>query len=200
MKNTAIFIIAVSVLALVLIVAVFLLASPTKFYWKYPQFYGSQGMGMMGGFGRMGQGGFQQYYEEGVPKTYIPEQIKSNGELIYFTGYNVKGERIVPKNGPTWLFIHGGSCVSCHGVDGRGGVPIMMCNEIPPDIRWSSLTGEKHGKHGKYNETTVKIAITKGIEPNGEELSYCMPRWEISDEDLNDLLDFLKELDRRYKD
>ena len=207
MRNIVIVAVLVSILVVALVVAAFLATRQTPFYGgvmqfygqQYAQPYGSQGMGIMGPRG-MGQWGFQRYYGE-APRTYVPEQVKSNGELIYYTGYNMKGERIIPKNGPTWLFMHGGSCVSCHGVDGRGGVPIMMCDKIPPDIRWSSLTGEKHKEdHEKYNETSVKIAITKGIEPNGEELSYCMPRWEISDEDLNDLIDFLKELDRRYKD
>ncbi|WP_456475543.1 c-type cytochrome [Candidatus Pyrohabitans sp.] len=128
-------------------------------------------------------------------------QYSSNGEMIYYTGIDERGEQIVPGSaGPMWLYTHGGSCVSCHGEDGRGGRAVMMCSEVPADIRYSALTEEmEHGgeEHEPYNESTVKRAITEGINPAGEELDPCMPRWKMSESDLNDLILFLKELDRR---
>lgn len=114
----------------------------------------------------------------------------------------MNGERIIPKSGgPHWLYQHGGSCVTCHGPDGKGGRAVMMCNEIPPDIRFSTLTSEKmeheagEEEHPPYNETTIKMAITQGLNPAGQPLDECMPRWDIDENDLNDLVDFLKELD-----
>jgi len=48
--------------------------------------------------------------------------------------------------------------------------------------------------HAPYTEATVKDAISKGLEPNGEELEVYMPRWQMADKDLNDLVSFLKTL------
>ncbi len=53
-------------------------------------------------------------------------RFKSPGERIYYTGIGVNGYPIPFYGGPMWLRMHGGGCVSCHGVHGRGGVPVMM--------------------------------------------------------------------------
>ena len=86
------------------------------------------------------------------------------------------------------------ACVNCHGADGHGGnVRIMMTSFEAPDITWAALTGQ-HEDHAPYTEATIKDAITKGLEPNGKELEIYMPRWQMADEDLDDLLSFLKTL------
>ncbi len=163
-------------------------------YYRATPLYGG-GMPMMG----TPYQGAQPGYAKPAPQV----RFSSNGKMIYFTGVDMEGNRILPKyGGPMWLYMHGGSCVSCHGEDGRGGRPVMMCSEIPPDIRYSTLTSEEmehegEEEHPPYNETTIKRAITEGLNPAGEELDPCMPRWEINDRDLNDLILFLKELDRR---
>ena len=71
-----------------------------------------------------------------------------------------------------------------------------------PDIRYQTLTAEEHGEegkeemeHGPYTDEDIKRAITEGVEPDGEPLDWPMPRWSMSDEDLDDLLEFLKTLD-----
>ncbi len=121
---------------------------------------------------------------------YMPTsfEYKSNGERIFMTGINENGERISFTAGPQWLYMHGGGCASCHGVDGRGGIYPMMCNIKSPDIRYSTLT-----KHG-MSEEDIKRAITNGIDEDGEKLDYCMPRWHMSEKDLNDLIEYLKQL------
>lgn len=105
------------------------------------------------------------------------------------TGMNEKGERIPFVGGPKWLYMHGGGCVNCHGADGRGGIYPMMCGVKTPDIRYSTLT-EEHG----MSEGDIKKAITQGVDEDGEELDYCVPRMQMSEEDLNDLIEYLKNL------
>ncbi|MGM0771690.1 MAG: c-type cytochrome, partial [Halobacteriota archaeon] len=129
----------------------------------------------------------------------IITEFKSNGEMIYYTGLNESGQPIPFSGGPHWLYVHGGSCVSCHGADGRGGIPIMMARVIPPDITYETLTAEeehenKHEEHPPYTEETIRIAIVEGRTPSGEELDYTMPRWDISEADIEDLIDYLKAL------
>jgi len=96
----------------------------------------------------------------------------------------------------TWLYVHGGSC---HDEDGEGRVPIMMGTAIPPSITYEELTSEEHDmeedeEHPPYTDETIKIAIRQGEDPSGEELDYTMPRWDMSDKDANDLIEYLKTL------
>jgi len=125
-----------------------------------------------------------RYYPPGCCQG--PVSFESNGERIYFTGINERGERIPFTGGPQWLIMHGGSCVNCHGRDGSGGFTPMMCNGVAADIRYSELKEE-------MSDEEIKIAITKGIH-EGKELDWCMPRWQLSEEDLNDLIEYLKKL------
>lgn len=99
-----------------------------------------------------------------------------------------------------WLWMHGGSCVDCHGVDGRGGVPVMMGTKIPSDIRYAALTEtEAHlrpgeAPHPAYTEELIERAIAEGLNPAGEDLDWTMPRWQMTKEDLRDLVSYLKTL------
>ncbi len=75
----------------------------------------------------------------------------------------------------------------------------MMSNVIPPDITYETLTsGDKHAdeheEHPPYTDETIKIAIRGGIDPAGEEVDYIMPKWDMSDSDLDDLIEYLKTL------
>ncbi len=130
----------------------------------------------------------------------LQEEFSSNGQAIFYTGFNLKGEQIAISGGPRWLYMHGGSCIECHGVDGKGGGIPMMCSEEVPSITYHDLTEEEHEahegeeEHPPYTDETIKKAITEGIEPDGEEMDPCMPKWDMSDEDLNDVIEYLKTL------
>ncbi len=126
----------------------------------------------------------------------LPQRFSSNGEMIYFTGINMDGERIPFTGGPPWLSMRGGGCASCHGPDGQGG-PVMMSREIAPDIRYEHLIEEEHDgeeEHPPYIDELIKRAITQGLDPAGRPLSPAMPRWHMSERDLNDVVEFLKTL------
>jgi len=127
---------------------------------------------------------------------------RSNGEQIYFTATSQRGTRITSDIGIGGMMRRGGTtCAGCHGANGLGGRGRMMMSTFEaPDIRYSTLTAESHGDedehaHEPWTEETIKRAITEGIEPDGEALEWPMPRWSMSDEDLDDLLEFLKALD-----
>ena len=134
---------------------------------------------------------------------------RSNGEQIYFTATSQRG---TPITSDISMGMMGGgmqTCASCHGPAGRGrrGRVMMRAFEAP-DIRYQTLTAEEHGEEGEeeadkehpmehepFTDETIKQAITEGVEPDGESLEWPMPRWTMSDEDLDDLLEFLKTLD-----
>jgi len=136
----------------------------------------------------------------------------SNGEQIYFTGVSQRGTPITfdmhDNEFMGGMRMMGGAmaCVDCHGPDGRGGrVQMMMSSFVAPDIRYATLTagemehGEEEGhgdeEHPPYTEETLKRAITQGINPAGEPLDWPMPRWSMSEADLNDLIDYLQSLE-----
>lgn len=149
------------------------------------------------------------WYTKSIPASpWGVESFSSNGERIYFTATNEQGESIRYEAGPAF----GGmmmqprlACVSCHGTDGRGGRHFMHMQEMDaPDIRYQALEGEtdEHGSdgestphsQGKYDLAMFRQAVIEGKHPDGEALSTDMPRWEMSDEDLAALFEYLKSL------
>ncbi|MEE8330051.1 MAG: cytochrome c [Thermodesulfovibrionia bacterium] len=124
----------------------------------------------------------------------------SNGEGIYYTGFNEQESRIEFKEGPMWLRMHGGSCVSCHGETGKGGVSVLMGTATPTDIRYRTLTVEEHAhggvkeEHPRYTDELIKRAVTQGLNPAGKPLDKTMPRYKMTEEDLDDLIEYIKTL------
>lgn len=117
----------------------------------------------------------------------------SNGERIYFTSTSERGSAITYQGGPGsggWMMMGGQlACVSCHGPGGKGGRHGMgmMQTMVSKDIRWSVLQPE-------FDAEKFKLAVVKGQDPDGTQLKQDMPRWNISDDDLADLISFLKTL------
>jgi cytochrome c oxidase subunit 2 len=86
------------------------------------------------------------------------------------------------------------ACVNCHGPKGKGGTINMMMQRFDvSNITWTELTSPG-SDHPPFTEEAVKRAITQGIDETGADLKYPMPRWQMSDSDLNDLVIFLKTL------
>jgi cytochrome c553 len=119
--------------------------------------------------------------------------FRSNGERIYFTVTSERGTEISYAGGPAsggWMMGGGQlACASCHGTDGRGGKHSMgMMNVMDAkDIRWSVLKDE-------FDVAKFTLAVTKGQDPDGTQLSQDMPRWSIGTDDMADLIAFLKTL------
>ena len=160
---------------------------------------GFVGMGLFHSSG-YGPAPFSGWGHGGV---YDKGSYATNGERIYYLGVDSEGQRIRFRGGPHWLRMMGGSCFNCHGPNGRGGFPVMMGTHTPGDIRYSALVSGKH--HGEeegeeeegevYTDEDIRKAIRESVEPSGESMDRTMPRWNISDDDMNDLLEYLKELE-----
>ncbi len=130
-----------------------------------------------------------------------------NGERIYYDGTNSRGDRLRYSGGVSWggmIMRQRLACASCHGTNGEGGVHWMHMQKMDaPDIRWGTLASGEHGGHeddgGRemeaYDEASLKLALEEGIEPNGRRLSNEMPRWDLLDRDMKDLIEFLKTLE-----
>lgn len=128
------------------------------------------------------------------------DNFASDGERIYFTAIDAQGKAIPYQGGPDfgWMMMQPRlACVSCHGVDGRGGEHVMhMLIMNAPDIRYSALNSEmdEHGGEGEYDLEMFRQAVVEGKHPDGETLDEDMPRWQMSDEDLAALFEYLKTL------
>lgn len=121
--------------------------------------------------------------------------LSSDGEQIYLTGTSMTPPPITAQmNGMEGMGMGPGrmACVTCHGPDGKGGtVRMMMGSFEAPDIRYATLISE-HEDHPPYTDETIKRAITQGLDPAGQPLDWEMPRWTMSDAQLDDLIAYLK--------
>ncbi|MHB8778157.1 MAG: c-type cytochrome [Anaerolineales bacterium] len=119
--------------------------------------------------------------------------FNSNGERIYFTATSGRGTAITYSGGPGsngWMMGNGQlACASCHGPNGQGGKHSMGMMQVmdAKDIRWSVLQGE-------FDPEKFRLAVTKGQDPDGTQLNTDMPRWNVGDDDLADLIAYLKTL------
>ncbi|MBI4734390.1 MAG: cytochrome c [Rubrobacteridae bacterium] len=122
--------------------------------------------------------------------------FSSNGEQIFFTGASSKNT-ITTTGGPHWFQMHGGGCASCHGPDGRGGHIAMMGSFEAPNITYDVLAGKASDEHEHkpYTDSLIKRAIATGIDSSGDQLDQNMPRWKMTDRDVNDVIGYLKTLE-----
>jgi len=121
---------------------------------------------------------------------------EARGKLIYTTGES-QSSRIITaavsrSAAPASASIL--PCIQCHGADGRG------IGVISPDVNWGALTspaGHEHLQrtHGPFDDRSLRVAIIDGVDPAGNELEATMPRYQMTDEDLADLIAYLKRID-----
>ena len=117
----------------------------------------------------------------------------ANGARIYWAGTAING-RPVPSRGGMMM---GMSCAQCHGPDGRGQRTPMFASS---DITYGNLTDpagmlEPDGDRGHtYTDDLIRRAVTQGTGAAGKPLAWPMPRWQLTSEEMSDLLAYLKTL------
>lgn len=129
----------------------------------------------------------------------------SNGERIYFTGSSASGTAIsaLGSSSMTGMHqqMHGGSCANCHGADREGQrlwpqfwikAPALTAQALFESDAHET-DGDGHGEHGSYDDKSLRVAITRGIDTAGDQLDAAMPRWSMNPSDLNDLIAYLKQ-------
>ena len=139
--------------------------------------------------------------------------FRSNGERIYFTATSDSGQPIMAEMGGMAISTPMMACADCHGADGRGGTVWMMMDWFEaPDIRYQTLIGtgaegasgtvaagdtaaEHDEGHLPYTDELIRRAITQGLDPEGDPLTFPMPRWRMSQSDLEELIDYMKQLE-----
>lgn len=125
-------------------------------------------------------------------------ELIETGKRLYQTGETLKPSTAYLSGPDMDALTTAFSCLQCHGADGKGtkegGVKV-------PDIRFSHLSQSYAGQrqtgrvHPAYDEPSLKRAIRDGVDPGGNPLDPQMPRYHLSDQDMEALLAYLKRLD-----
>ncbi len=124
---------------------------------------------------------------------------EQSGKQIYVHGTSPRGRKILAYLGASSLEVPGRTlpCAGCHGFDGRGKPEGGV---VPSNLTWEALTKpygvtQSGGRaHPPYTERALELAITRGLDPAGNKLLDVMPRYQLSQEDLGDLVAYLKRL------
>ena len=119
--------------------------------------------------------------------------FSSLGERIYLSGSKPAGtvHPSVPGIHAFRLMCH------CHGRNGQGRVNSTMMFEFEaPDIRWSTLASP-HGDEEGGNTSPMTGRASSGLSGGewslmGEKLEPPMPRWQMSDREVDALIEYLQ--------
>ena len=90
-------------------------------------------------------------------------------------------------------------CINCHLAGGTGQLEGGVQSA---DVTWFTMTKEFSGRrpsgrvHPAYDEESLMTAVTSGLDPAGNELDPAHPRYEMEREDLEDLVAYIKVMDR----
>ncbi len=88
-------------------------------------------------------------------------------------------------------------CASCHGVDGKGRPEGGVS---PSNITWANLSKNYVGprangrQYPAYQKSTLKRAITMGLDPAGNPLNSVMPKYQMTQQQMQDLLAYIEVL------
>jgi ABC-type branched-subunit amino acid transport system substrate-binding protein len=129
-----------------------------------------------------------------------PSAAATRGGQIYLygTGYNGIPIETVAGEGNVKVPAAILRCVNCHARDGRGRPEGGI---YPSDIRWSelskpyALTTVSGRERPPYSDSLLIRAITMGIDSGGNRLNVAMPKYQLTREQADDLVAYLKVLD-----
>ncbi|MCM2359297.1 MAG: ABC transporter substrate-binding protein [Geobacteraceae bacterium] len=124
---------------------------------------------------------------------------EERGRQIYFSGTTLAGRPVTAYFGRELLEVPGelATCASCHGYDGLGRPESGV---IPSNITWKYLMksyGHIHPdgtEHPPFSEESLQSYMLDGVYPGGKQGDPSMPVYDIADQDLDDLIAYLKRL------
>jgi ABC-type branched-subunit amino acid transport system substrate-binding protein len=133
----------------------------------------------------------------GFPVAAELTEQELNGQRIYNQGIGQASITVLSGVSDIQLPARSMPCARCHGEDGAG-QPIGGL--MPSVITWphlSKASGHQHGngrKHPAFDDESLARLIRSGTDPAGNKLEPAMPRFLMSQEDMESLLAYLKQL------
>lgn len=120
------------------------------------------------------------------------------GRQIYLRGISPSGREISGRVGEIEVPAAAATCGGCHGVRGEGKTEGGV---TAGSVTWSNLIkpyGHTHttGRtHRPFNESSFIRAVINGVDASNNALLIAMPRYNLSAEDMADLIAYLKRID-----
>jgi ABC-type branched-subunit amino acid transport system substrate-binding protein len=120
------------------------------------------------------------------------------GKALYFRGESPSGKEITAILGDFDVPASTLNCAGCHGLRGEGKTEGGV---TAGNLTWTNLIkayGHTHPsgrKHGAFDEKLFTRALVQGVDPAGNELAKAMPRYQMSPEDIADLIAYLKRIE-----
>ena len=125
---------------------------------------------------------------------------ESRGRQIYQQGTSATGAEIVALVGDARTEVPASilPCGGCHGAGGHGAPGQPRSDLAPANLTWPALS-QPSGAGGRrprpaYSETSLKSAITRGVDAGGNRLHVTMPRYRLTTRDAEDLIAYLRRL------
>ncbi len=123
---------------------------------------------------------------------------EKRGKALYLRGESPSGKPIVAMLGDVDVPPSTMPCAGCHGLRGEGKTEGGV---TAGNLTWSNMIkpyGHTHPsgrKHGAFDEKLFAQSLVDGVDPAGNKLAVAMPRFQMSSEDMADLIAYLKRIE-----
>lgn len=123
---------------------------------------------------------------------------EKRGKAFYLRGESASGQEITALMNEIDVPASTVTCAGCHGLKGQG---ITEGGVTAGPLTWSHLTkpyghtDEGGRKHGAFSETSFVRMLTAGFDPAGNKLAVAMPTYRMSQEDMANLIAYLKRIE-----
>lgn len=125
-------------------------------------------------------------------------QQEKRGKAFYLRSESASGQEVTAILGEIDVPAATLTCAGCHGARGQGKTEGGV---TAGNLTWSHLTkpyGHTHEggrKHSAFSETSFIHALTAGLDPAGNKLSVAMPTYRLPQQDMADLIAYLKRIE-----
>jgi len=140
-------------------------------------------------------GGFVVHSQSPRRELTIEEK---RGKAFYLRGESASGQEVTALMSDIDVPASTLTCAGCHGIRGEGKTEGGV---TAGPLTWSFLTkpyghaDEGGRKHAAFSETSFTRVMTAGLDPAGNKLAVAMPTYRMSQEDMANLIAYLKRIE-----
>jgi ABC-type branched-subunit amino acid transport system substrate-binding protein len=123
---------------------------------------------------------------------------EKRGRAFYLRGESSSGQEVTAMVGEIDVPGSTLTCAGCHGARGEGKTEGGV---TAGSLTWSYLTkpyghvDDGKRKHQAFSENSFIRAMTAGVDPAGNKLSVAMPKYQMPQQDMANLIAYLKRIE-----